>query len=452
MGPSLAHIYRYAGESDVSPGSSPTLRLVTSGGTAEHPAFFRGFLTRPKVTADLLRGVSRIVGSRFFVPPSMLAKVLSLADPVVTSGGGMLRFEGFSACASAHVRVDLAPGAYDGDIVGKGTTNVDFNPKMRGALASVDEKDRVGLRVGKESITLERDAGDVVEKKVLLPVRWLKSFVEVEAYHARMKRRFSLDAAEALRFLRGLPRTKTARHLLYIVPHGRGVRVSMTKSPGAVVTSGVERLRVLEELAPFAKALAVYADDEGQSTAWELDFGSQRYTLSLSADVTRGFSGEGQALRDLSRHGAGGEDIVASLRAALAWQSELRAGELASRFSVADRDAAVALAVLGSRGLVGFDVGRGAYFHREMPFDLAQLDALAPRLKAAKKLVAEAGCTIVSRTDEGAEVHVRGTDVVHRVRLEGRTGRCTCPWFAKHGGVRGPCKHVLAAEIMLEAS
>jgi hypothetical protein len=49
------------------------------------------------------------VASRFFVPPAMLERILALADPIVTSGGGMLRFEGFSGCRSVYARVDLTP-------------------------------------------------------------------------------------------------------------------------------------------------------------------------------------------------------------------------------------------------------------------------------------------------------------------------------------------------------
>jgi uncharacterized Zn finger protein len=55
-------------------------------------------------------------------------------------------------------------------------------------------------------------------------------------------------------------------------------------------------------------------------------------------------------------------------------------------------------------------------------------------------------------TPEGwVEADVRGTDVTHRVRLGEGVPRCTCPWFAKHQGDRGPCKHVLAAQLAIEA-
>jgi hypothetical protein len=441
MGPAVAHVYRYAGASALAEGS---LYLATSGGAEQAPFFFSGTLARPRLTADLLRALSRIVGARFYVPPAMLASILAAADPVVTCGAAMLRFEGFSACASAHARVDLAPDAYDADLARSGTTNVDFNAGMRAALASVRDADRVRLQVGADWVTLERAGTTVVERKVMLPVRWLKSFVEVQAYQARMAPRFTLPGAEALRFLRSLPRASTSRHGLYVVPAGRGVRLSATAAPGALATSGVERLRVLEDVAPFARSLTAYGDDDGQASAWELDFGGLRYTLTLSEKVWRGFSGEGQALSALARRTDRG--LVARARAGLKWQSVLRAGDFAPSLGVGEEAAARALAALGARGLVGFDLGARAYFHREMPFDLKRVEALQPRLTAARKLLAAGG---VEARD--GEVLVRGSDVVHRVRLgDGGVTRCTCPWFAKHQATRGPCKHVLAAQLATE--
>ena len=41
----------------------------------------------------------------------------------------------------------------------------------------------------------------------------------------------------------------------------------------------------------------------------------------------------------------------------------------------------------------------------------------------------------------------RGTEVRHHVRLLPEGDRCSCPWFSKHQGQRGPCKHILAAQL-----
>jgi hypothetical protein len=52
----------------------------------------------------------------------------------------------------------------------------------------------------------------------------------------------------------------------------------------------------------------------------------------------------------------------------------------------------------------------------------------------------------VTLDEEGTKATVRSGDVDYEVRFDELGARCTCAWFAKHRGERGPCKHVLAAE------
>ena len=64
-------------------------------------------------------------------------------------------------------------------------------------------------------------------------------------------------------------------------------------------------------------------------------------------------------------------------------------------------EVAAALNAAGSRGLVGFDLAEGAYFHRELPFDLTMVESLHPRLKDARKLVAGGGIRVTGRGPPG---------------------------------------------------
>ena len=68
----------------------------------------------------------------------------------------------------------------------------------------------------------------------------------------------------------------------------------------------------------------------------------------------------------------------------------------------------------------------------------------------ARKLVAGGGVRVVRRDGERIEAMAPGTDVEHRVVLSGDTATCSCPWYAKHQGQRGPCKHVLAVQIVID--
>jgi hypothetical protein len=450
----LNYTYRYPYSSELAGGlRGSQLRLATGGGALEHPYFFKGNMTQPKPTADLLRGLVQIAQSRFHVPPAMLTRILLLADPVVTSGGDRLRFEVFSACASTYARLDLLPDAIEGNFVGRGTTNVDFNASMRAALARIRNSEWVELSVGADKLELARRNQSVIEKKVALPLRWLKGFVEVQAYQARMALYGEVSGAEARRFLRSIPRSPL-KNVCWVAFSGgassssASLRTTQRETKGAVPVGGLHRLRVLEDLSRYAKKLRIYADPATQTSAWELNTGAARFHLVLSPEVWRGFSGEGQALADLAD--TTWTTILPRIHSSLKWDVVIDSAGLARKHKLEPRMITAALSALGSRGLVGFDLAEGHYFHRELPFDLSRVEALQPRLKEARKLVTAGGIRITRPTDENVEAWVPGSDVEHRVRLTSDGMKCTCPWFAKHQGERGPCKHVLVVQILLD--
>ena len=62
----------------------------------------------------------------------------------------------------------------------------------------------------------------LVERKVKLPLRWLKGFVEVQSYQRRMELRATLPVVAAVRFLRSLPNRGTDSWLR--VEHPRDLR------------------------------------------------------------------------------------------------------------------------------------------------------------------------------------------------------------------------------------
>src|SRR5579871_2291720 len=214
------------------------LRLATSGGADANPYFFHGRLAHPKEMADQLLTLWQVVGSRFFMP-----HLWRHLDPVVTANDRVLRFEGFSSCCGVYARADMNASAFEADLHGRGTTNVDFNGAMRAALGRIRNDDRVSLSVGSDGIALSEGDSQVVEKKVALPVRWLKGFTEVQAYQPALTLKFEIGAAEARQFLRGLPRGAGPKTPSWITPIGRGLRLSQRESKNAVRVNGTERLR-----------------------------------------------------------------------------------------------------------------------------------------------------------------------------------------------------------------
>ncbi len=423
---------------------------------AAAPHFFSGRLVKPRRTAGLLRALMNIVRSRFHIPSAMLNRILAESDPVVTCSDDRLRFEGFSACCGAYARIDLLPEAIDGHRFGRGTTNVDFNQPMMTALAKIRDGDRITLNVGSDHVELTRNAESVIEKKVALPTRWLRGFVEVQVCQSRMTVVHEVSGREAARFLRALPRMKTNRRETFVVAAGQGLRLSQIATREAVRVGGLERLQVLEDIVADADCLKVYADEITGASAWELTYRDCRFCLVISPEVWRGFSGEGQALTSIAaKHW---DKTLQLVRSQFKWDAVIDEEDLHRRITAEAPDVALdaamirgALAVLGTQGLVGFDLAEGCWFHRELPFDLQAVQRQHPRLRDAHKLVAENHVRKGKQSRAQIEMLVLSSGVEHRVRLIDEDAKCTCPWFAKYGSSRGPCKHILASQIFLES-
>jgi hypothetical protein len=431
----IEHIDRYAAPSAVS---SAGIFLAASSASASTAPFFSGYLAAPRRGADLALTIAQVVRTRFYSPPGMVQRLIQQADPVITCGGEMLRFEGFSACCGVYARFDLSNSAFVADQCEPGTANVDFNPPMRAALAKLHDGERARLTVSKAGFALAARSGEAFERRVPLPVRWLKGFVEVQAHQARMEPRFAISGVMAQRFLRDLPRART-NGKIFISPIGHTLRLSQTPSAGGVPVGGIDRLRILADIARHAVELQVYACGDG-ATAWRLNTPDGRSFLLLSPEPSRGFSGEGQVLEALAE----GSTVTASLRALLRWKTDLDKRALASELRASEAEIAAGLAELATSGLVGYDLAEAKYFHRELPFDLALVTKLHPRLTEARKLVSAGQVEIESG---GATAWVRGTDGEYPLKRHAEGWRCVCPWGAKHGSSRGPCKHILAVQI-----
>lgn len=157
----------------------------------EAPCFFWGRLADPYTTARCLIALSNVVQSSFSLSPFELAK---LKDPIVTAGNEKIRFEGFSHCAGVYARVDVLPEGHDGEFLENGTTNVDFNQPMISALSRVGRQDKLLLAVGKKEISLQQEGQEkVIERKVPLPIKWIKGLTTVQVYLSQADKAFSFN-------------------------------------------------------------------------------------------------------------------------------------------------------------------------------------------------------------------------------------------------------------------
>ena len=429
--------YAYAGESALTPGG---LCLQTSGGAGAFPRFFTGFMTAPQPVAAGLLAVAEVARTRYFQPIDRRS-----LDPVVTGSRQMLRFESFSGCCGVYARMDVLPAGLDGQAPEHGTTNVDVNPPLQLALARVRGMDPLHLSVGPEVLEVSTMDGAILERKVPLPSRWLRGFAEVHVIAAGMQQRARVDAAQAATFLRGLP---ADRSVLWVLPAGRGLRLTSRPVPGSVCLAGPGRLAALRGMLRHATSLTLYGPETRPgsgplASVWVLDSPTTRLALTLSPEPYGGFSGEGAVLTDLTSNADEISDDADLVSAMLAWDPTIDIDALAAASGMPHPRFSRALTMLGTAGRVGFDLVEGAYFHRVMPFGTDAAARLNPRLAAARRLVAASAVTLVPGAAE-----VRSGEAKYLVRLEdGAPVGCTCLWWGRYRGERGPCKHQLAAAI-----
>ncbi|MGW2109470.1 SWIM zinc finger family protein [Streptomyces sp. NPDC001948] len=425
--------------------SGQLLGLETSGGLTPRgaetrPRFFSGFLTSPGIAARGLLAVADVASTRYYqrtLPASL--------DPVVTGNGDRLRFESFSGCCGVYARLDVLQDGLDGARTGHGTTNVDVNNPLREALSRIAGDDPLHLRVGPDEMAVTTLDGPVVEKKVPLPDRWLRGFAEAQVVSAGFDLRAELPAAEAVRFLRSLPRSGNAsRGARWVVPAGKTLRPTTRPVAGAVCLPGPERLVALQRVLRHATSLRVYgpvADGAATASAWEVVLPGMRLTLTLSPDASRGFSGEGGVLDALATDDAAADAELVSVL--LAWEPRIDTADLAEQSGLTVERVRAALTRLGTAGRVGYDLADAAYFHRELPYDADRAERHNPRLVAARQL-AGSGAVVLDQ-DVAA---VTSGERRYQVREKDGMLSCTCQWWADYRGRRGPCKHALAVRMV----
>ncbi|MBT8408473.1 MAG: SWIM zinc finger family protein, partial [Alphaproteobacteria bacterium] len=345
--PAVDFAYSYPARSALDEAPAGLHLGLVSAADRAPASFLEARALQPQTTAIALRAVSEIVGARFYIPPAMLARILRAADPVATVGTERVRFEGFSACCSAYIRLDLGPEALDVKARRSGTTNVDFGPELRAALARVRDGSKLDIAIGPEAVAITHDGAAVTERKVPLPVRWIKGFGEVQVHMADMRPAFTLPRVAAQRFLRALPRSGSD-HLQWLTATSQGIRSSTRHSHGAVPLRGAHRLVVLATLAAHSRDMTVFVNEALGSTAWRMNLGGQSLTLTLNAEPWRGFSGDGALLPDLARDSAG----IAALRALLNWQDRIEPAEMSGRAGLGKAQTKQALARLAGLGLV----------------------------------------------------------------------------------------------------
>ena len=454
----IENVYQQASHYAVADGALvlQTAAGLTPAGWVANPVFFSGTVRRPDVAAAGLRTLVEIAQTRYFKPvPGGLASL----DPILTANGDRLRCEAFSACNGVYARLDLLAQALDDGALGLGTTNIDINPPLAAALAAIRPADSLHLRVGPDQVQVASPSATHTERKVDLPERWVRGLAETQSLAAHLPLRAELDALGWRRFINGLSMAggSGAGVSQWLLPGaGHALRGSRSAQAGAISLPGSARLAALKRITHLVQRVRIHGPDVAADSppclsAWVLNLPGARLTLMLSPEPWRGFSGEGALLAALAQPAASLNANAQTLAGLMAWEAQLNLAELGHEARLTATEVHHAMQVLATSGQVGFDLADGSYFHRQLPFDVGRIATNYPRLSAARALLAQGA---VQADGERFRVASRTQDTAHVVTPDalaatGELGnwRCTCSFWHKYQGQRGPCAHVLAAQL-----
>lgn len=463
----MEHVVRYRRESSAARHAGLFFAFLAASIAASRPeeqsspevpltGLFRGEIAQPLMFRNALTTLRSVVDARFYRPDWW-----RYLDPVMTVGGEVLRMECFSSCASVYARTDFLPDAFtDGAFAPSGTTNVDFGTGFMRNLATMRPNEPSRFEVAEDSVTLTTARGATIERKVKLPERWVKGFLQVQAVQRRMTPVFDLDRVLARQLVAAIP--ASARNEMFVVRKANRVEV-LPRRPitgeSAVGVADLNRLRLLTTFAPDIRSLRVFSQPETGASVWIADAGAVRLTLGLSSQAANGFSGDGDALRCLAEPEA--DDVAVRLADATAARlGTFSVEEFAEAEDATPARAAELIDRLSAHGFIGYDRDRDLCFRRVLPF-LADKKSQPGRVAGSRDLLENERVEITERTprDDGsfaATGFVEGLSATYRARIEIapdgylRDGTCTCAWIQKHGLKRGPCKHLLALRFACE--
>lgn len=415
--------------------------------------FFKGNVKNPLLFRDLLLFLSDIVNSRFYRPD-----LWRLMDPVVTCEKDLIRLECFSSCASIYGRVDFNSDMFDGyELSERGTTNVNFNNDFTKNLSLLRPEKKSVFEIGQDFLSLETEHGKTVEQKVKLPERWLKGFLQSQAIHRKATKFFELGTISGKKFISEI-KESMGDSPVFLLQSGKNLQIMQSKPRNGlyIEVSGINRLKLLKKLIPHILNIEIFEVKETGLTVWVIKTQNASITVGLSSSVKNGFSGEGEALRNLTlKDDSYTTDLAHHIIKNL---NNFKIKELSDLLEISEGEALKTVDLLSMQGLLGYDCSSGVYFYRVLPFSGKTNTRWVNSKEILENNQIEVEKVIKDENGLFAKGWVQGNKARYYVEINVlingylNQAKCNCEWIVKHELKRGPCKHILALRFYCEES
>lgn len=472
--------------------------LVGISANGRRPVRFHGKIARQKF---LLRVALRALGEVIWSDDTWRGG--ADLDPIITVHPDRIFFEAFSQDQSAYAALIVDPSLFETEgEVRTGTTNVDFTAWLWAALGEMRTSRETWFRIepaGFEVKTIK--AGGRFQKKVDLPLSWVRGFLNLQGAMAIPGTRLTVRAVDLLaaaRFLRYTKARVSPRAVRYEFNPGEDARIVLEPweeiiplkgaghnyaEPRVIRTWGRRRLRLIEPLLPFAEKVDIYLKGRALPHFYSVQLGGITFVLGLSGWSANAWTESG-SFGLLSSLGREDESQLKKALEFIRARHSAAADEIAAALGVDRAASAQIMARLCRQGRAIYDIERRNFRHRELfeePPDEALLFPPNRRDELANDLIEDGRVKIESsapretrkiknlrnpRTGEREprEIIYRDWGITGAAGEQGRVeivigdtgqiifGTCGCDFFKDNMLNQGPCEHMVALHRVGEAA
>ena len=453
---------------------------------------FQGRVLDPYLLGQMLKALSGVAKNKQYYYYDEDAAVSRTIDPVVTVHHDEIFFEAFSNDQSSYVRLSAPLTAFEaGAETRYGTTNIDFTRALDGTFQNLRSARRTDLQIGSGGLDLASgtDTKEHFERRVEVSDAWVQGFLQVQGALTMPAYSFDVHPADLLSVIAYFRENRppspphglryelkpNAPITAVLEPWERSFPLRDTQYAGyerSVRLWGRKRLELLCGILPFAQRVRVTVLGRAMPHIYTCYCGPFRFLLALSGWGGTGWSGD-MSFDLMAAQGTQDAEQIERVHAYLSEHLAASLAEIARDTGMPPREVQATLFQLARAGRAMVDPTTGTFRLRELfavPLDLDQLFAPDPRMVAARRLVRQGKVTLSTVTlpsentahpnETRAEAKVSDDnddatyDVVVAVdntdRL--RFGRCGCPFFVDNMMSLGPCVHIQAARMALEAA
>jgi hypothetical protein len=399
-------------------------------------------------------------------------------DPIVSVQPDATFFEAFSLDESTYARVTLPHQLLESpDEPICGTTNIDFSLSLEREFARARSYRDLHLTVGSKTVSVDLGVSSVQEKKIDLPMSWVKGLVEVQAALSLDSELIDLSSAFVADLIARLQseREKTGpRHLLFILDPGHPVRVrvepwgeeyvdldsiySGTKRK-EIKFWGRRRIRVLENLLPLVEKISVRLIDSGMPSFWSATLDGVKIDIGLSGWTSQNWAGKAKFSALMTKADLKSPKALEASRI-LSTNGRATVSSLSEKLKVTKKESQGLLQALCLAGLALYDADDREYRWRqlfpEIDFNLENETSREERF-GVKIFQESKYSTSIERDDQGlatVSIQVEIDEKVFNPKIvsdiDGRVSyaQCNCGFFNFNKMRLGPCRHIVAVSMV----